>query len=119
MVANAGFLFRLTNESLNQVPLAGAAMLLFAFFGLRGFFLCSSMGGEYDDAVVELAPAPGFAGCANAAGLPDVNSTATAMASTGVSLIMFDYLRGDWKLGFKEVRARYHNNDNEHSHPRV
>jgi hypothetical protein len=73
-----------------------------AFFALRGFFgffLCSLMGGEYDDAVLELAPVPGLALWANAAGLPDANSTAAATTRTGVSFFMFEFSVTDQRLG--------------------
>jgi hypothetical protein len=61
-----------------SVPAAGALAPFFAL-GFFGFFLCSVIGGEYDDTLL--------AGCANAAE-PDVNRMAAATAKTGVSFFM-------------------------------
>jgi hypothetical protein len=74
-----------------------ASMAFFDFFGFLGRFLCSSMGGEYDDALLSLAPVPGLGRlvCAKAAGLADANSTAAATVRAGVSLFIFDFLRDD------------------------
>jgi hypothetical protein len=78
---------------------AGVAGFL-ALRGFFGFFLCSSMGGEYDEAVLSLAPVPGLALCANVAGLPDANRIETATARTGVSFFMFEF-SVTWLIGFE------------------
>jgi len=94
-----------------------ASTAFFDFLGFFGRFLCSSMGGEYDDALLSLAPVPGFGRlvCAKAAGLADANNTAAATARAGVSLFMFDFLRDDGWTAWM-VRERH---DDDHSHDQV
>jgi hypothetical protein len=56
------------------------ALAPFFALGFFGFFLCSVIGGEYDDTALAV--------WANATELPDVNRTAAATATTGVSFFM-------------------------------